>query len=144
MKVKDLLKEPKPKTIWDLEDGDNFYWIAVEVSERMWENSNEIFLELREAGYVFLTYEEASKELKRKKIEALLKKYANGHVFDFYKDNYVVCVDIHRDVTVVDKAYYKSGGDIYFSSRKDAEKAVQEIGKDRLLRDYFQVEMDED
>lgn len=144
-KLKSLLEEPKkPKTVWDLKDGDTFYWIGVEVIEQMWENSYEIFLDLREAGNVFLTYEEAMKELERRKIETLLKRYAKGHKYELGKENfYLLAEPRERDVCIDYGVGTKLGGNVYFSSYEDAEKAIAEIGEDRLLRDYFQVEMEE-
>lgn len=142
-KIKSLLERPKPKTVWDLEDGDTFYWIGVEVSERTWENSYEIFLEFRECGNVFLTYEEASKELDRRKVEALLKKYAGGYEFNPSKENFYIFFEYRgRGIGITFERYTKKP-QVYFSSREDAERAVQKIGGKRLLRDYFQVEMEE-
>ena len=92
-KIKDSLEKPKPRTVWDLNTGDNFYLVGVGVSEMTWANNYEIFLEWREGGDVFLTAEEAEKELARRKIEALLKKYANGHKFEFGKHNFYIFVD---------------------------------------------------
>ncbi len=144
-KIKGSLEKPKPRTVWDLNTGDNFYLVGVGVSEMAWANNYEIFLEWREGGDVFLTAEEAEKELARRKIEALLKKYANGYEFEFYKDNFYLFVDYDvRDVYISYEVYEKYGGEVYFSSREDAEKAVQEIGKDRLLRDYFQIEEEQE
>lgn len=139
-KLKSLLEEPKkPKTVWDLEAGDTFYWLSGMVD--MWEESDEDSLELRECGNVFLTFEEAMKELERRKIETLLRKHAGGHEFDFGKDNFYIFPETGGGrVCIRNEFYRKHGGEVYFASYEDAKNAVQEIGEYRLIEDYFQIE----
>lgn len=143
-KFESSLEKPKPRTAWDLRDGDTFYWFRGRVNEWKWDNSNEVCLELRESGNVFLTYEEASKDLDRRKIEVLLKKHAKGHKFEYNKNNFYIGYE-HREkrILIYWESYIRLGGEVYFASYEDAEKAIEKIGKDRLIEDYFQVEMEE-
>ena len=135
--------EQKPKNIWDLkkEDGEEYYVLWTDGSTgRLIFNSqgDEV---LREVGNAFLTREEAEFELERRKIEAIMKKYSKP--FEKGKRNYYIYYAYARDKILIDIYYSVSDGIPYFESEKIAQKAIDEIGEDRLKKYCFGVENDE-
>lgn len=135
--------EQIPKTIWDLkkEDGKEYYVLWTDGSTgRLIFNSqgDEV---LREVGNVFLTREEAEFELERRKIEVIMRKYSKP--FEKGKRNYYIYYDYARDKILIDIYYSVSDGIPYFESEKIAQKAIDEIGEDRLKKYCFGVENDE-
>ena len=135
--------EQKPKTIWGLkkEDGKEYYVLWADGSAgRLIFNSQDDEV-LREIGNVFLTKEEAEFELERRKIEVIMRKYSKP--FEKGKRNYYIYYDYARDKILIDIYYSVSDGIPYFESEKIAQKAIDEIGEDRLKKYCFGVENDE-
>ena len=135
--------EQKPKTIWDLkkEDGEEYYvlWAYGSTGRLIFNSQGDEVL--REMGNVFLTREEAEFELERRKIEVIMRKYSKP--FEKGKRNYYIYYDYSRDKILIDIYYSVSDGIPYFESEKIAQKAIDEIGEDRLKKYCFGVENDE-
>lgn len=135
----DFLEKPK-QTIWDLQEGDTYWWIDGQVRFSFWNGYNVDDIR-QESGNCFLTQEEAEKELKKQKIEALLKKYADGYQWKSRKKNYCLFYDSYNRVVYVDcHMTIKTSGVIYFSTKEKANRAVEKIGTERIIKDYFQIE----
>lgn len=138
-----FLEKPKPKTVWDLKDGDNLYVLETGgfVGQSTWFDIH--LKEARKGGNAFLTIEEAEKELKRRECEALLKKHANGYEFRPGCNNWFIYCDMGDDgdcrIDFDAETRFKFGT-LYFEFLPDACKAVKSIGEERLIRDYFQIE----
>lgn len=140
-KLKELLVEPKPKTVWDLKDGDKYCYINttsniiyVTWEESLWD------LIVREKGNAFLTKEEAEFELERKKCEAIMLKYGRRN-FKYGEYNYFIVIPDNR--MIIESAfnyyiYYQ--GTIYFDTEELAKRAIDEIGEERLKKYIFRVE----
>ena len=140
-RLKELLVKPKPKTFWDLKDGDGYWYINTinNISYDIW-NGNAWDLIVRESGNVFLTKEEAEFELERRKCEAIMLKYGR-RTFKYGKHNYFIVIFDKR--MIIESAfnlhiYYQ--GTIYFDTEELAKKAIDEIGKERLKKYIFRVE----
>lgn len=128
-----------PKTIWDLDirDEEEYYYIFADGDIGL-DDFNSWFSErIRDAGNAFLTEQEAKFEAKRRRIEAILRKYARP--FTICKGNYYIYYDYARDKILIDIYYSVSDGIPYFESEKIAQKAIDEIGKDRLKKYWFRV-----
>lgn len=143
--VKAMLERPKTKTVHDLKVGDK-YWVLYSrggVDEIVFKGDtyDKNFIK---CGYSFLTEEAAIKQRKHDEIEAELKRLAGGHEFVFGEINPFIS-SIVRDhwsdpaVIVTKGIYHKNANEIYFESEEAAQKAIEEIGEERLLRDYFNV-----
>ena len=140
-KLKELLVKPKPKTVWDLEKGDIYYFIVTNggVYSCCWlADVNDLCR--REFGNVFLTEEEAEFELERRKCEAIMLKYGR-RTFKYGKHNYFIVIFDKK--MIIEKSfnfhiYYQ--GTIYFDTEELAQKAIDEIGKERLKKYVFRVE----
>lgn len=133
--------EQKPKNIWDLktEDGEEYYSIESDgkIIQYMF---NEAFDEdTRDIGNAFLTREEAEFEVERRKVEAIMRKYSRP--FEYGEDNYHIGYYHNNNNTLGIGVYrHMSVGIPYFESEEIAQKVVDEIGQDRLIKYWFGVE----
>ncbi|MGN8807776.1 hypothetical protein ACTNED_00690 [Absicoccus porci] len=131
-------QEP-PKTVWDLEEGDTYYSIYgngnVSSEEKWFDNDYEN--NYREIGNVFITREEAEFEAERRKIETEMLRLGGRRNFKFDGDNYGIFYCEGINVVLFHLAMYQ--GIIYFDTRKEAEDAIEHIGKDRIKKYIFGV-----
>lgn len=131
--------EQKPKSIWDLkiEDCEKYYCIDSDgaIVQHMFDES---FDEVnREIGNAFLTREEAEFERERREVEAILRKYSRP--FKNGECNYIVVCDTEDNMTFIRVAqFYYLGGPV-FASEEIAQKVIDEIGEDRLVKYWFRV-----
>ena len=142
-KLKELLVKPKPKTVWDSEKGDAYYFIETNggVYSCYWLADVNDLCRI-EFGNVFLTKEEAEFELERRKCEAIMLKYGR-RLFKYNQDNYLLRFnnnDKKVKVEVRSLVIYQFQGSIYFDTEELARKAIDEIGEERLKKYVFRVE----
>lgn len=135
--------EQKPKTVWDLdiEGGGEYYYVDSNGGVGLSYFDSIYDEQTREIRNAFLTREEAEFELERRKIETIMRKYSRP--FENGKRNYYIYYDYARDKILIDIYYSVSDGIPYFESEKIAQKAIDEIGEDRLKKYCFGVENDE-
>lgn len=140
-KLKELLVKPKPKTVWDLKDGNGYSYINTisNIYYDTW-NGDAWDLRVRENGNIFLTKEEAEFELERRKCEAIMLKYGR-RTFKYGKHNYFIVIFDKK--MIIEKSfnlhiYYQ--GTIYFDTEELTQKAIDEIGEERLKKYVFRVE----
>ena len=132
------LGKPNPKTVWDFEEGDLHVWIGcshVHEVPSVWLN-NRLDQEAREIGNVFLTREDAEKDVERRKVETLLLKYG-GHRWARKDVNYRL--GLQYNMVVICKDMYPLQGAIYFDIEQEAQKAIDEIGEERIKKALFEV-----
>lgn len=74
-RIEEFLVKPKPKSVFDLADGDKYYFINENgtILYSHWTGGRDDILR-RNLGNMFLTYEEAEFEAERRKVEAELLK----------------------------------------------------------------------
>lgn len=140
-KLKELLVKPEPKTVWDLKDGDKYYFISHygKVKRITW-NDDEFDLRRREYGNAFLTREEAEFELEYLKCEAIMLKYGR-RTFKYGEYNYfIVIFDNRMIIDTCFNFFINQQGNIYFDTEELAKKAIDEIGEERLKKYVFRVE----
>lgn len=140
-KLKELLVKPKLKTVWDLEKGDTYYFIETNggVYSCHWLADKNDLCRI-EFGNVFLTEEEAEFELERRKCEAIMLKYGR-RTFKPRDYNYLIRFDNDDKQAFVD--FWRLNqfqGTIYFDTEELAQKAIDEIGEERLKKYIFRVE----
>lgn len=136
------IKKPKPKTntVWGLEDGESHYWVdgVGEVKEcDIWRN-NSYDPMAREVGNIFLTREDAEKDVERRKVETLLLKYGGRRWFKKDDSNYYMRVNTHGSLIISCTAVGMQGL-IYFDTIGQAKKAMAEIGEQRIKETLFEV-----
>ena len=131
----------KPKSVWDLKEGDRYYVISErygEVLETTWKYN--IDSNSREIGNAFLTREEAEFEVERRKIETEMLRLGGRRKFNRGKDNYFIMYTRIEGLDYVNYHSMHEQGVIYFDSELDAINAVKTIGKDRIKKYIFGVE----
>lgn len=140
-KLKELLVKHKPKTAWDLENGDRYLFLN-SIGEICCDIlvGNPVDLARRECCNAFLTEEEIQFEIERRKCEAIMLKYGRRKL-KLGSNNYRMYYDHFTKTIELDNyAYSYHQGTIYFDSNKLAKKAIDEIGEERLKMYVFRVE----
>lgn len=130
----------KPKTIWDLKEGDTYYSIYgngnVSSEEKWFDDDYENHY--REIGNVFLTREEAEFEVERRKVETEMLRLGGRRTFKKGEDNHGI--DYCEGLGITLYHYQFVQGLIYFDTRKEAENAIKKIGEYRIEKYIFGVE----
>ena len=134
-----LKKKPKPKTVWELENGNECYYIDVFGDIEDTGGYLSPLSEAIESGNVFLTREEAEKEVERRKVETLLIKHGGRRWFKKNMYNYFIRADDEHPFWIDELKDNANQGTIYFSMFEDVEKAISEIGEERIKKALFEV-----
>lgn len=140
-KLKEFLMPPKPRTVWDLKEGDRYYYFDDYdgVSFSTW-NDIDVDITRRYFGNCFLTKEEAEFEVERRKIEAILLKYGRRE-FKYSEGNHYIYYDFPE--SSIEIGCYKScqdQGAIYFDTEELCQKAIEEAGEDNIKKYIFGVD----
>lgn len=140
----DFLEKPKPKTIWDLKDGDKYFYIdSVGGFPNMTWNNDEYDVLIRNQGNVFLTKEEAEFEKKRREVYTTVKRYAHEFSKEEWNDTkinkYYACYN-YKDHSII-KGFnsHVSNSKLYFKSEEDIEKAIAAVGEEDFKKYYLGV-----
>lgn len=136
----------KPKTVWDLECGDWYYYINafgsvdITIFSNDTHNADE---KIVKNGNAFLTKEEANHEAERRKCEAILLKYGTRDMMSLGDEN---TKKFYIDYDHVSDSFYinyycakQTQGIIYFKYKELVTKAIDEIGEYRLKKYVFNV-----
>lgn len=127
----------KPEDIWHLKVG-NEYWVIDDEEgcaiKHIWEETIKDN-NLREYGNCFICAKDALNELKKRKVETKLKYFSKDYKHKSKKNNWAIVYDKKSEkICIVQKDNI-----IYFDRKEDAEKAIQDIGKQRLIDEYFSI-----
>lgn len=138
----DLLKaKAKSGTDEWPKDGDSFYYIGnIGVYHDAWEYLKADQFRL-ETGNVFLSREDAEREVKRRKVLTELRKLAKSswgsgnadwsrggqYKWELFYDHK------EKEWSALDLGLSQTQGAVYFATGHDAEAAVKTIGADRLM-----------
>lgn len=131
--------EQKPKSVWDLkkEDSEQYYVLRTTGDINIDYFSSRLDEYIREAGNVFLTREDAELEQERRRIGVIMKKYSSP--FEWGENNYYIEY-VHSTPHIgIDYLSTYNFGIPYFKSREIAQKVIDEIGEDRLIKYWFGV-----
>lgn len=134
----------KPKTVWDLKNGDKCYFPNVigDIFSETWNNCNSQ-IENRKLGNCFITEEEAEYELERRRIENEMLRLGGRRNFKFNGKNFSIYYSDGINVKGINVEFYHSTmhqGSIYFDSFKDCNNAINLIGEDKIKKYLFGVE----
>lgn len=133
----------KPKSVWDLQKGDEYYYIDYYGEIYSTFDDCEEDVDIIKCGNAFLTEKEARFEVERRKCEAILLKYGTRDLMSFgdkYTKKYYIQYDYDVNEIIILK-HYSLGiqGVINFKTEELAQKAIEEVGKDRLKKYIFNV-----
>ena len=133
----------KPKSVWDLKIGDEYYYIDYygEIYSTFDDCEEDVYI--IKCGNAFLTREEAEHEVERRKCESILLKYGTRDMMslgDKYTKKYYIQYDYDVNKIMIFK-HYSIGiqGVINFKTEELAQKAIEEVGEDRLKKYVFNV-----
>lgn len=134
----------KPKSVWDLKNGDEYYYIDYygEIESVFNECCDEDVYIIK-CGNAFLTKEEAYHELERRKCEAVLLKYGTRDMMSLGNievGKYYIYYDHDINALVIqfrNRLNYQ--GTIYFESKEMAQKAIDEVTEERMKKYVFNV-----
>lgn len=133
------------KSVWSLKNGDECYFIASDgdVLAITWDNWNAQ-IKNRESGNCFLKKEEAEYEIERRKIETEMLRLGGTRKINELNSNVVYTIQMHFGLKYV---YVRSFdikqapiGVIFFNYRKQAIKALETIGEEKIKKYIFGVE----
>ena len=140
----DFLEKPKPKTIWDLKDGDKYFYIdSVGGFPNMTWNNDEYDVLIRNQGNVFLTKEEAEFEKKRREVYAQVKRYA--HEFsdeEWYDSNIEKYYPYYKyNEYSISKWFNRKTrhSGLYFQTVADIDIAIAAVGEEDFKKYYLGV-----
>lgn len=135
----------KPKTVWDLREGDRFYFVDSfnNTLGEEWQDNNEYFELKRKIGFVALTREELDFKLESMKVYEELKRFAKDFTDDEWENQKVKKWFIHYDYMckelIIDYYYSLKYARLYFGSKEKAEEAIAFVGEERVKKYYFGV-----
>lgn len=142
--LKDWFEEipEEPKTVWDLKEGDECWYIDALnlVDEKNWENS---FFDRqnRGVGNVFLTKENVEKELARRRARVILERDTKGFKPDWSnseQSKWEVSYNYMTDELKTSNQCVWNFGTIVFATQADAEESIKKHEKEWLC--YLNVE----
>lgn len=133
----------KPKSVWDLKEEDKYYYINCygEIDSTFYDCDEDV--DIIKCGNAFLTEKEARFEVERRKCESVLLKYGTRDLIslgDKYTKKYYIQYDYDVNKIIILK-HYSIGiqGVINFKTQELAQKAIEEVGEDRLKKYVFNV-----
>lgn len=133
-----LLNPPhEPMTVWELEDGDEYWSVSAAgiVYKETWNNGCPD-IDCRSQGNAFLTKKEAEFESKRRKVVAKVRKYSRP--FKRVKDNWYPCYDAYNLLNTLLARECQVNVD-YFDSEESIQKAIDEVGEEDFIKYYLGV-----
>lgn len=138
--IKKVEAEQKPKTIWGLkiEDEEEYYCVESDGDILPYIFNDGLNKDHRDMGNAFLTEKEAEFEIERRKVEAIMRRYSRP--FEYGEDNYHIGYYHNNNTLGIGVYRHMSVGIPYFESEEIAQKVVDEIGQDRLIKYWFGVE----
>lgn len=140
----ELLEEPKPKTVYDLKDGDWCFFLTESgtIMKGIWRDDSGDHNRIR-LGNVFLTKEDAEFTVERLKVIAELKKYAKEFSDEEWLNQSIVkhyiIFDYEDHVINIGYVCFTKVSDIYFESEEKAQEAIKAVGEDRIKKYYLGV-----
>lgn len=139
-KLKEFLVPPKPTSVWDLKDGDPYYYLESEgtITLASW-CENIVSKRKRAHGNVFLTGKEADFEVERRKIEAILLKYGRREFKNRDYNFYIVYDHNNSLATILNDTFCQYSNTIYFDTEELCQKAIGEVGKENIKKYIFGV-----
>lgn len=135
-------QEEKPNARWKPKVGDWFYYLIAsgDVNQSCWHNGKTCQA-IYALGNCFRTKEEAEFAAERLKVIAELSEYAEPKDAPWDGQEHISVSYDTADRRFVFKSWYahKTCG-LFFASERDAQIAIEAVGRERVLKYYLGVE----
>lgn len=140
-----LLEKSRPKTVWDLQKGDKYYFLdsAGEICESIWDDDT-IDNRRRNNRRCYLTEQDVEFAKGQEIIIAELERLGGTMDMMYLGDvddcKYFLIYDHMNSILDVEfRSYSHFPLNIYFGSKAQAQKAIDEVGEDRIKKYIFYV-----
>lgn len=132
------LTKPKPKTIYDIKKGDPYFILNIDgyILSGVW-GDRESEKAYRSMGFAFLTEEEAEIRKKMLLIEEEFIKHGGRREFRKNKCNHYISFSEPNELILYNSCYAYIDNEIYFDTEEQLKKAVEQIGKQRIIDEYY-------
>lgn len=90
-------------------------------------------------GNCFRTREEAEFAVERLKVIQELREFAESNPMSPYDSKWCLYYNTEKDIVSFCYNYHTLYSDIYFTSKKNALKAIETVGADRIKKYYFGI-----
>lgn len=132
------LEKPNQKTIDDIKKGDTYFILNIngDIFSEVWEDYKSE-KQYRSMGFAFLTEEEAETRKKMLMIEEELIRLGGRREFKLLKDNYSNLFWPEKNSISYSNSSRCVQSEIYFDTQEQLKEAVEQIGKQRLIDEYF-------
>lgn len=136
------LAKPNPKTIYDIKDGEPYYILFSDgfIKKSIW-HCDVLGNAFRSLGFAFLTEKEAEIRKKMLMIEEELIRLGGRIEFKVGKNNYNLGLCATNKSIIYGTSSTYMGHGVYFDTREQAKEAVEQIGEQRLIDEYFKPRM---
>ena len=135
----------KPKTVWDLREGDRIYFADAfnNIVGSEWEDNNRFYNLKREIGLVTLTREELDFKLESMKVYEELERFAKDFTDEEWKDNeiekYFIYYNYALNKIEISFNFRIKCFELNFESEEKAEEAIAAVGEERVKKYYLGV-----
>lgn len=128
---------------WKPDEGDKYYYVSG--TGIVYDNTWAEWIEDRNCysiGNCFKTYEEADFAIEKLKVLAELKEFAEPRDAEWANDlsHYYISYDYDMHSVSIRSARQFKLAILYFESAKDAQEAIEKVGKERIKKYYLEVE----
>lgn len=140
-----FLEKPKPKTVWDLQVGDTYYFLDAKgkIYGLRWDDDS-IDNDRRANRRCYLTEQDAEFSREQEKVIAEMERLGGTKdmmsLGDTGVPKYFIGYEYGLDKFIVSECYLTGRcNTIYFATKEEAQNAIDEIGEDRIKKYIFYV-----
>lgn len=132
----------KTKTIWDIEQGDIYWYLDSSLDEPIkdtWDG-DDIDNCRRNKGFAFLTYHQAYVEENHQYIKGCLLNAGGRLEIDLNHRNWAMKYNRDSNHVEIYERHFIFGNDVLFDTSKELTDAIEEIGEENITKYWFRIE----
>lgn len=140
------LKSERIPELWTPKVGEKFYTIndSFGICEEIIYDETHLKIRFKNnLNNIFRTPEAAKFEAECRKVAFEINKFARIHGGGNYSENCNLVISLLDGKVTATTAFWNIGNLPYFPDYATAEKAIKEIGKERLLKYWFKVKQED-
>lgn len=141
---RDYLECIEPKTIWDIERRDLYWWYNPLQNKVIIDYWDDLAVDhtRRNSGLAFITEKEAYAEKRYNTIKRDLLKMGGRLNFKPGEDNWIMQYDSINDGIYNVSFIEHFSQDVFFDTSEELTYAIKEIGGENIIKYWFRVEKD--